>query len=79
MAASSCQIRYCRQAECFNCNGIGHTAMYCTAIKSKCKVRFQSSSKVNAGSVMFVGGQFNVAGKLIKTLVVDSCDIKFIM
>ena len=71
-------IRYCRHAECFNCNSIGHTAMDCTAIKSKRKVRFQSSSKANTGNVMFVGGQSKVAGKLTKTLDVNNCDVQFV-
>ena len=70
------QIRYCLHAECFNCNSIGHTAMDYTAIKSKRKVRFESSSKVNTGNVMFVGGQSKVDGKLTKTLAVNNCDVQ---
>ena len=45
VVVSSHLIRYCRHTECFNSNSIGHTAMDCTAIKSKLKVRFQLSSK----------------------------------
>ena len=73
---NSHQIRYCLHAEYFNCNSIGHTAMDCTAIKSKRKVRFESSSKVNTGNVMFVGGQSKVDGKLTKTLAVNNCDVQ---
>ena len=52
--------------------------MGCTAIKSKRKVRFQSSSKANSGNVMFVGRQSKVAVKLTKTLGVNNCDVEFV-
>ena len=48
--------------------------MNCTAVKSKRKVRFQSSSKVNASNVMFVGGQSRV---VTTTLDVNYCDAEF--
>ena len=59
------QTRYYRHAECFNCNSIGHTAMDCTAIKFRRKVRLQSGSKANAGKVVFVGGQSKVSVSLL--------------
>ena len=71
-------FRYCRHAECFNCNSIGHTAMDCTRKESKRKVRFQSGSKANVSNVIIAGRQLKVAGRLTETLDVYDCDVEFV-